>query len=196
MCLSVKHEKEKMEKLKAPLSYCSFIIQILKRRKRKSWEVSQILIRHDQSALYTAAAKCSLFPWHFWVREHFTAVLCVLERVGGGGGGTDSKIRRGLARLASHQEVCLHLRPFSLCIPVVYLILVECHFSFFIVEALQTPELPLLQFIFLIGPKCPYGNDIHDTMSVLEAHFLHLSTRLDSAAHCQEKDHNKKAGEK
>lgn len=77
-----------MEKLKAPLSYCSFIIQILRRRKRKSWEVSQILIRHDQSALYTAAAKCSLFPWHFWVREHFIAVLCVLERgVGGGGWG-------------------------------------------------------------------------------------------------------------
>lgn len=77
MCLSLKYKIEEMEKLKAPLRDCSFIIQIPNRQKRRSWEVSQILIRRDQSALYTTAAKCSLNPWHFWVREHFTVDLCV-----------------------------------------------------------------------------------------------------------------------
>lgn len=154
-----------MEELKAPLSYCSFIIQIPNRRARKSWEVSQILIRHDQSALYTTAAKCSLFPWHFWVREHFTAVLCAQEREGERVRGKLTerrKIRRGLARLlrVNKKCACTCARIFSLCIPVVYLILLECRFPFFITKAFQTPELPLLQFSFLIGPRCPYGNDI------------------------------------
>lgn len=73
-------EIEEMEKLKAPLKYCSFIIQIPKRRKRKSWEVSQIVIRRDQSALNTTVAKCSPFPWHFCLRKHFTAVLCLQDK--------------------------------------------------------------------------------------------------------------------
>lgn len=33
-------------------------------------------------------------------------------------------------------------------------------------------------------------------MSALEAHFLNFSARFDSTAHCQETDHNKKAGQK
>lgn len=50
-----------MEKLKAPLRDFYFIIQIPKREKRTSCDVSQVLIRSDQSALYTTAAKCKLF---------------------------------------------------------------------------------------------------------------------------------------
>lgn len=45
--------------------------------KEKALGSVTILIRRDQSALYTTAAKCSLIPWHFWVREHFTVDLCV-----------------------------------------------------------------------------------------------------------------------
>lgn len=72
-----------MEKLKAPLRDCSFYYSNPQQANTESWEVSQILIRRDQSALYTTAAKCSLIPWHFWVREHFTVDLCEKERVRG-----------------------------------------------------------------------------------------------------------------
>lgn len=53
-CLSVRHEIDEVEKLKAFLSHWSFFIQISNRRRGKSWDVSQI--RCDQSELYTTAA--------------------------------------------------------------------------------------------------------------------------------------------
>lgn len=68
-----------MEKLKALLRYCSFVIQIPNKCKRKSREVSKIVIKCDQRELYTTATKCSFFSWHFWVREHFAAVFCMQE---------------------------------------------------------------------------------------------------------------------
>lgn len=53
---------DEVEKLKALLSHCSFIIQIPNRRRGKSRDVSQI--RCVQSELYTTAATVNAISFH------------------------------------------------------------------------------------------------------------------------------------
>lgn len=148
-CLQLKCKTEEMEELKAPLKDACFIIQIPNRQKRKSWEVSQILIRHDQRALYTAAAKCSFISWHFWVREHFTPGLSAWEIRG------EETGKRNVQRAGKH--FCksfgkfLHLHGAHLC----GLVLAARFFSL-----LRKPSRHLSFLCFLIGPRCPHGNDV------------------------------------
>lgn len=53
---------DEVEKLKALLRHCSFIIQIPNRRRGKSRDVSQF--RRDQSELYTTAATVNAVSFH------------------------------------------------------------------------------------------------------------------------------------
>ena len=165
MCLTLKYEMEEMEKLKAPLRDCSlYYSNPPNRHKRKSWEVSHILIRRDQSALYTTAAKCSLIPWHFWVREHFTVVFLYARKKRDCSETERSNIRRGLARplRVINKCACTPAQPplsafLSICVSRIAWVPVSFPLLW---KPFRHLSFSLLQFSLLIGPRCPYGNDV------------------------------------
>lgn len=166
MLFLLKCKTEKIENLKAPLRDGCFIIQIPNRQKRKSWEVSQILIRHDQRALYTAAVKWSFTPWHFWVREHFTVGLCAWEIREE----TEKRsIKRGLATLL---QVVWRVLALS-CASHLCILVSRASFISLIMKAFHTPELPVL----LDRPQMSTWR-ICRTMSALGAHFLQFLSSL------------------
>lgn len=76
----------------------------------------------------------------------------------------------GVTQGKAWQDVCKSLtsslaRPSLHSCSFLYLLLPDCQFLFFIMKPFQAPELPLLQFSFLIGPRCPHGNDVKPRVS-------------------------------
>lgn len=115
----------------------------------------------------------------------------------GEGTGERDNIRRGLARLLWVINKCActcaqsPISAFlSICVSRIACVLV----FFFIMKAFQAPELPLLQFSFLIGPRCPYGNNVKPWVYE-EPISCNFSACSNSVAQCQETgtrtDHNK-----
>lgn len=117
----------------------------------------------------------SSFPWHFWVREHFTAVLCVQEREGERVRGKQTErcnIRWKLARLLRVMNkcacTCAHLLSLHSCcvshiagVPVSFL-----HYESLSDTWASPASIQLLDWSQMsVWKWC-------QTMSALAAHFL------------------------
>lgn len=155
--------------------------------------MSPILISRDQSALCSAAAKCSLIPWHFWVREHFT----VCE-----GGKVREKVTERVTKWEGWQEfwesnkcALISSQPlFSASICVSHTAWVLVYFLYY--ESLSNTWASAAWRRLLDWPQMSIWK-LCRTSSALRTYFFNLSARSSSAAQRQEmgarKGHNKHA---